>query len=79
MPISSEIFNIPNLLGFGFALKAFAILFAVFYVIFGLVIFRQTQLMAKALPSAISPFLKFIAILQIGTSLALLFSVIGVF
>ncbi len=79
MPISNDIFNIPSLLGFGFALKAFAILFAAFYVIFALIIFRQTQLMAKALPSAISPFLKFIAILQIGAALALLSSVIGVF
>ena len=59
--------------------KAFFILFLIFYIVFALVIFRQTQLMAKTLPTTLSPILKFIAILQIGVALALLSIVIGVF
>ncbi|MDO8487130.1 MAG: hypothetical protein Q7S45_02480 [Candidatus Curtissbacteria bacterium] len=80
MPVGDEIFNGFSSLGFGLAVKAFGILFVFFYLIFSIIIFRQTQLMTRVLPATtISPFLKFIAILQIGVSLALLFSVIGVF
>ena len=59
--------------------KAFLSLFLFFYVVFGLIIFRQIQVMAKTLPTSLSPYLKFIAIVQIGISLGLLFVVIGAF
>lgn len=59
--------------------KAFLILFIFFYVIFSLIIFRQIQIMAKTLPTSLSPYLKFIGIVQIGISLGLLFVVIGAF
>lgn len=80
MPVGNEIFGGFSFLGFGFVVKAFGILFAFFYLIFSIIIFRQTQLMIRVLPATtISPFIKFIAILQIGASLALLSSVIGAF
>ena len=59
--------------------KAFLILFIFFYVVFSLMIFRQIQIMAKTLPTSLTPWLKFIGIVQIGISLALLFVVIGAF
>ncbi|HBG82175.1 MAG: hypothetical protein UU05_C0014G0009 [Candidatus Curtissbacteria bacterium GW2011_GWA1_40_47] len=59
--------------------KAFLILFILFYAIFSLMIFRQIQIMAKTLPTSLSPWLKFIGIVQIGISLGLLFVVIGAF
>lgn len=62
-----------------FVTKAFFVLFLIFYSVFALVLFRQAQLMAKALPTAVSPFLKFVAIVHIGIALALLFVVLGVF
>lgn len=68
-----------NFINAVFIIKAFLVLFLVFYTVFALIIFRQVQLMAKTLPVSISPFLKFIAIIQIGVSLALLFVVLGVF
>lgn len=62
-----------------FVLKSFAILFAVFYVVFSLILYRQIQLMDRSLPTPIGPFLKFIGILQIGVALAFLFILIGAF
>lgn len=79
MPIGGQAISFLNIFGFGFALKAFAILFVTFYVFFAFLIFRQTQLMLKAVPTAVSPFIKFVAILQMGISLALLFAVMGIF
>lgn len=79
MPIGEQTTNFLNIFGFGFALKAFAILFVIFYIFFAFLIFRQTQLMLKAVPTAVSPFIKFVAILQMGVALALLFAVMGVF
>ena len=69
---------IPGL-NLALGIKAFLILFLVFDTIFVLILFRQIQLMGKSLPTTVNPFLKFIAILQIGVALALLFVVIGVF
>lgn len=62
-----------------FFVKAFFVLFLIFYSVFALVLFRQAQLMADSLPTAVSPLIKFIAILHIGVSLALLFVILGVF
>lgn len=60
-------------------IKTFLILFLIFYSFFSLIVFRQIQLMAKSLPVSLSPTLKFVAIVQIGASLALLFGAMGVF
>ena len=75
---ASDIFgNFSVSLGFG--LKVFVVLFVVFYVVFALILYRQIQLMDRALPSPIAPFLKFVGILQIGVAMAFLFIVIGLF
>ncbi len=62
-----------------FVVKAFFILFLIFYAIFTLILYRQIQLMGRSLPTPLVPFLKFLAVLHIGVSLALLFVVVGVF
>src|SRR3989344_5733671 len=59
--------------------KAFFVLFLIFFAIFALILFRQIQLMGRSLPTVINPYLAFVAILHLGVSLALLFVVIGVF
>lgn len=82
MPIDESFKGLPNILqglSVVFALKSFVILFAVFYVVFSLILYRQIQLMDRSLPTPIGPFLKFIGILQIGIALAFLFILIGAF
>jgi len=71
----------PNLtfLSVIFGVKAFFVLFLIFYAIFALILYRQAQIMDKALPTPIAGVLTFIAILQIGIALGLLFIVIGAF
>lgn len=81
MPIDERM-GLPNVLqGLNavFVLKSFVILFAVFYGVFSLILYRQIQLMDRSLPTPIGPFLKFIGILQIGIALAFLFILIGAF
>lgn len=73
--LSLDFFNISV----EFIAKAFLILFLVFYCIFSLILFRQVQLVTKALPTSAGPFLKFIAIIHIGVSVALLFIMIQLF
>lgn len=77
MPIEGR--NFLSFLNASFGIKAFFILFLVFYAFFALILFRQIQLMTKALPTALSPLLKFVAILHIGVALAFLFIVAGGF
>lgn len=72
-------FSFLDFLTLSFIVKVFFILFLVFYSVFALVVFRQIQLMAAALPMALAPFLKFVAIIHIGVILALLFVVLEVF
>ena len=79
MLFESNLFNSFDFISANFFIKAFFVLFLVFYSVFALIIFRQIQLMAKALPLGISPFLKFLGIVHIGVALALLFVVLGVF
>jgi len=79
MPIDTTLPGFFNNLNIGFGVKAFFLLFVVFYIVFVLIVFRQIQLMDRALPSPIAPFLKFIGIVQLGVALAFLFIVIGIF
>ncbi len=79
MPLDSLIGNIFGANNASFGIKAFVVLFVFFYVFFALILFRQIQLMTHALPTIAGPFLKFVAIVQIGISLALLSIVIGAF
>lgn len=81
MPIEEGV-ALPNLLtGFNAALllKAFVMLFVIFYAVFALILFRQIQLMDRAIPTPIGPFLKFVGILQIGVALGFMFIIIGLF
>lgn len=74
--------NLPNIFGnfnTAFGVEAFIVLFVIFYIVFALILYRQIQLMTKSLPTMLTPFLKFGAILQIGVSIALLFIIIGLF
>ena len=76
MFFQESLFDFTN---WDFFIKIFFVLFLVFYSIFALILFRQIQLMSKALPLQLSPLLKFIAILHIGFALALLFIVAEIF
>ena len=75
MPIDDLTNGLQVILG----VKAFLVLFLIFFAIFALILFRQIQLMGRSLPTVINPYLAFVAILHLGVSLALLFVVIGVF
>lgn len=79
MPIEESVNGFFVFFNPSFGVKAFVILFVIFYIIFALIIYRQIQLMAKALPAGVAGLLRFAAILQIGIALAFLFIVIGVF
>lgn len=80
MPIDQSAGFLGNFdLSLGFLTKVFVVLFVVFYVVFALILYRQIQLMDRALPNPIAPFLKFVGILQIGAALAFLFLIIGFF
>lgn len=62
-----------------FGVKAFLVLFLIFYNILAVILFRQIQMTSSTLPTVLTPFLKFVGILHIGISLAVLFFVIGTF
>jgi len=79
MPIddtSRQLFMNVNL---DFWIKVFFILFIVFYIVFAFVLNRQIQLMGRALPTQVVPVMKFVALVNIGAALAILFIVIGIF
>ncbi len=78
MPID-EAAGIFSNLNAALGVKAFLILFLVFYNIIAIILFRQIQMMNVMLPTVLAPFLKFVAILHIGVSLAVLFLVFGTF
>lgn len=78
------LFSVSNLgifdfLSAVFIFRAFFVLLLIFYIVFALIIFRQTQLMSKTLPTTLSPILMFIAILHLGIAVAFLFIVLGTF
>lgn len=78
MPVDDN-FGIFSPIDNAIFLKSFIVLFLVFYSVFALILYRQIQIMNKKLPTTLSPFLKFVAIVHIGISLAILFLVIGSF
>ena len=76
MPVGNDIFSFLDTLNVAFGVKAFIVLFLVFYTVFALILFRQVQLMSRTLPTALSPFLLFLAILhmfQISVSIPRVF------
>lgn len=56
-----------------FVFKMFMVLFIIFYTIFAVILFRQIQIMTIKLPTKLSPILKFIGLIHVGFSLAVLF------
>lgn len=77
MPIEqSQLFSS---ISFSFVVKAVLILLLIFNLIFSLLIFRQTQLMGKRLPTPLVPLLKFAATIYIGLSATVLLLIIGAF
>ena len=78
MPVDGQFANLFEISG-SFFTKAFLILFLIFYAVFSLILYRQVQIMSRKLPTALSPILKFVGIIHIGVSLALLFLVAGSF
>ena len=74
--INTSVFENINLVFFA---RSFLILFAIFYVFFAFMLFRQVQLMCRTLPTTLSPLLKFLAIIHVGAALAVLLLVLGFF
>lgn len=79
MPVDAVSINLLGSFDAIFVVKAFFVLFLVFYSFFAFILFRQIQLMNRKLPTQLSALLKFIAFVHIGVSGALLFIVIGAF
>jgi len=80
MPIENNpLFSIIGQINSAFVVKIFLILFLIFYNFFAFVMYRQIQLMCRTLPTPVSGVLKFVAIVHIGVSLAVLLAVIGIF
>lgn len=79
---SDFLLNLPPLVfaaSGGFFLKAFLTLFLVFYLVLAILTLRQVQIMSVTLSTILAPHLKFVAILNLGASVAILLIVIGVF
>ena len=79
MPIETTGINIFEQIDLFIFVKVFFVLFVVFYAVFSLMLFRQVQIMSAKLPTALSPLLKFVGIVHIGISIAVLFFVVGSF
>lgn len=77
MPVDSTGFAFLDFFTAALGIKAFLVLFLVFYAFFALILFRQISIMNKKLPTPLSPFLKFVSIVHMGISVAVLLLVIG--
>lgn len=73
MPIADATNTIFDSFNGLFIAKMFMVLFIIFYTVFALILFRQIQIMTIKLPTKLSPILKFIALIHVGFSLAILF------
>lgn len=79
MPIEGIGNNLFGSIDTIFIVKAFFVLFLIFYAFFAVILFRQVQIMNRKLQTQLSALLKFVAFLHIGVSVSLLFLVIGAF
>ncbi len=70
--------NVASFLTVEFGIKAFLVLFLVFYLTYALLIVRQVQLMGRAISSRLSPILKFVSIINVGFAMALLLLAVGI-
>lgn len=79
MPVENNNFEMIKGLSAALGVKAFLVLFLIFYVVFAVILYRQIQIMDSKLPTPLSPILRFMATLHIGISAAVMFLVIGTF
>lgn len=79
MPVNGGGLDVFEFISPHLGVKAFLLLFLVFYAFFAIILYRQVQIMNKKLPTALSPLLRFLGIVHIGVTLAILFLVIGIF
>lgn len=79
MPIEPGGFNILDSLQVAIGVKAFLILFVIFYIVFAFILYRQVFVMNAKLLTLLCGVLKFIAIINVGIALAVLLLIIGLF
>ncbi len=79
MPVDETVFGFFAQINGALIVKAFLVLFLIFYAVFAFVLFRQIQLMGRTLPTPAVPLLRFAAIIHIGVALAVLLGVLGTF
>lgn len=79
MPIDTSALNLFENIDASFGVKAFLVLFLVFYSVFAIILYRQIQIMNKKLPTPLTPILRFIGIIHVGVSLTVLLLVVGNF
>lgn len=79
MPIEEAGLALFSNISIAFFFKVFFILFLFFNVVFSLVLYRQVHVMGRTLMTNLVPFFRFVSIIYIGLSLALLIIVLGVF
>lgn len=60
-------------------LKAFLVLFLIFYIVFAVLVFRQVISMSEKLSTPLSPLLRFISIIHVGVAIAVLLLILGSF
>ena len=65
--------------GAALGVKAFLVLFLIFYTVFAVILYRQIGLLNRKMTNSLAPVLKFVAFVHIGVTLALLFLTIGGF
>lgn len=66
-----NLLNIQDIVGFFF--KTFSVLFSFLYLIYAIVILKQTQVMTKTIESGSSSLILLVSLLQIGIGLVLVF------
>ena len=78
MPLESGVGLFGNISP-DFGVKIFLILFLVFYTVFAFILYMQVKIMCRKLPTPLSPHLRFVSVLNIGISVAVIFLVMGTF
>ena len=71
--------NFSGAFSLTFIVKIFFLLFLIFYCVFAAILYTQIVAMSEKLPTPVNPSVKFVGLINIGVSLALLFITIGLF
>lgn len=78
MPVESG-FGLFGNFSTEYGVKMFLILFLAFYTVFAFILYMQVNIMCRKLPTPLSPHLRFVSVLNIGISVAVIFLVLGSF